>query len=81
MDGELRSLGAATADLAHPLGRRFGRFLHAARLELGAAIEPLEPRHLLTQGIVLCPEPGSVFKRLHQQRLQLFEAKPIDGAG
>jgi hypothetical protein len=81
VDRELRALGATTTDLARPLGWGLGRLLHAARLELGAAIEPLEPRHLLTQGFVLCLEPGNVLKRLHQQRLQVFEAKSIKGAG
>jgi hypothetical protein len=51
-----------------------------ARLDLRTPLQALQPRDLLTQLRVLSLEPGIVLQNLHQQRLQLFEAKPIDDA-
>ena len=79
-DGELRSLGPAPPDLALAFGRRPGlrRLLHAARRDLGPALQALQPRDLVTQLGILCLQSGIVLQNLHEQRLQLFEAKPVD---
>jgi hypothetical protein len=79
-DGQPAALGPAPADLALALGCGPGlrRLLHAARHDLGPALQALQPRNLVTQLGILCLQPSIVLQNLHQQRLQLFEAKPID---
>ena len=72
---ELRPLGAAPALPAAAFGSGcLRRLLHAAGLELRAALQALEPRDLLAQLRVLCLQPGVLLQSLQQQRLQLFEA-------
>ena len=79
-DRHLGSLGA-TAPLATLALRRPRRLLHAARpvgLDRRTTVEAFEPRNLVTQLGVLGFEAGIVLQGLHQQRLQLVEASPID---
>lgn len=80
VDRHLRALGPAAAVSAPSGGRGLGCLLHAARLDLGSPFQTLQPRDLLTQLRVLCLEPGDLLQGLHEQRLQLFEAKPVDDA-
>ncbi len=76
VNGELCALGAAPPLFPAILGGgSLYRLLHAAGLELGAALQALEPCDLLAQLRVFCLEPGILFQSLHQQRRQLFEAK------
>ena len=80
-DRELGSLCAATTDLARALALGPGRLVHAAglaRLDLRPALQALEPHVLVAQLGVLCLQSGNVLQNLHEQRLQLFEAKPVD---
>ena len=80
-DAELGALGAAPALAAAGLGGRLGGGLHAARLaglDVGTSLEALQPRDLIAQLGVLGLEPGELLQGLHEQQLQLFEAKPVD---
>ena len=80
VQGKPCALGAAAPLPRGALGS-IQRLLHAARLELGASLQAFEPCDFLAQLSVLFPKPGVLLQSLHQQRLQLFEAKPGYSAG
>src|SRR5262249_56375424 len=69
IDGDLGALGATSSGaLALSFGASLRRLLHAARLQLRPAFQPLEPRVLLAQCCYLCISLGNLLVGLHSYR-------------
>src|SRR5208337_2380882 len=82
VNGERRPLCAAVPLPPAAFGASgLRRLLHAAGLKFRAFLQTLEPCDLLAKLSVLCLQPGNFLQSLHQQRLQLIEAKPGKIAG
>ncbi len=73
---ELATAPARLAPLARAAART--RLLHAAGLELGPALEPLETRDLLAQGRVLHLQARDLLQQLEHQPLEAIQVQSLN---